>query len=329
MSDLEAQYRIFKDEVRHRGYHSRTYGRYALLAIFSFGGIFLSLYFITITDNLLLQILNACFLTFVSMQAGMLGHDLSHGQVFESKSLNRSLGMIVWGLAGGLSEGAWYAQHNAHHEHVNRDGHDPDMDLPFFFSETQSDGSITFPRALVRRQHILFFLIVPIAYFSTVVRTWISTAQNIFTVRGSIELVCALTHFVVLGYLLFTYLPPLTALVFFVVHMATAGIYMAAAFAPNHKGEEIVSKDTEITWLHQITSTRNLYPSVLGFHVLGGLNFQIEHHLFPGVPRYQYPEIQKMVKKFCTENGIRYHETTWISSMKEIYTALKVEAARR
>ena len=117
-----------------------------------------------------------------------------------------------------------------------------------------------------------------------------------------------------------------------------AGFVLSIVFQLAHTVEhthfplpDVSTGKMEDEWaIHQIKTTANFATrnKVISW-LVGGLNFQIEHHLFPGVPRYQYPEIQKMVKKFCTENGIRYHETTWIGSMQEIYTALKTEAACR
>lgn len=327
-TELDEKYRIFRTQVKERGLTKRTYGSYALCMCLVVGGLALSLFVVTANDSLWVQMLNALFFTFVTVQAGMLGHDFSHGQVFESTHINRSFGMLLWGLAAGLSESAWYKQHNEHHEHVNQDMHDPDINIPFLFKERQHAGSYSFPSYIVRYQHVLFFLSLPIWYISKLVLTWWNTLKMLSTPRGFFECTLAVLHFAVLFGILFFNLSFLTAVAFLVVHIGAAGFYMGSAFAPNHKGEEIIEADAEVTWLNQITSTRNLFPSPFVFHFFGGLNYQVEHHLFPGVSRYQYPKVQKLVKKFCIENNIRYHETTWFGSMKEIYQALKREAIR-
>lgn len=109
-------------KVKESDLYKRTYWSYAIYFILVLLGIMASLYCLTITDNLWWQLLNAVFLAFVSVQAGMIGHDLSHNQVFESKTYNHIGGVLVWGLLGGVSEGGWYDKHTAHHKYVNHEG---------------------------------------------------------------------------------------------------------------------------------------------------------------------------------------------------------------
>lgn len=329
MNDLEKQYRKLRDEIKARGYMKRTYAYHGILTFLVLAGFAVSFKVVTLTDNIWIQLLNAVFFAFVTVQAGMLGHDFSHGQVFNSRRLNRFFGLGIWGLLLGGSESFWYKQHNDHHEHVNQDGHDPDINIPFLFKEGQRVGSFSFSPWITKYQHVVFFASLPVWYVSKLARIWADIRKILSSFRGVVEVVLAVAHFAVLLFVVFGYLPFITAVMFLLIHVTASGFYMGMVFAPNHKGEEILSADTEITWLHQITSTRNLYSNFLTFHALGGLNLQIEHHLFPGMSRYQYPKVQKLVKQFCLENNIRYHETTWLGSMKEIYVALKQEAERR
>ncbi len=326
--ELDIKYSLFRAEVKERGLTKRTYGYYAVLSVSIIVGFILSVAILIATDNLFVQILNALFFSFVMLQAGFLGHDFSHGQVLEQKSLNRFFGSGIWGLLLGGSEIAWYNRHNAHHEHVNQNGRDPDINIPFLFKEGQEPGTFSFNPYLLKYQHILFFVSLPVWYISQLISTWGDHPRLFLSFRGGIEVILAIIHFVVLFVLVFSFLPVLVGIVFLIVHVGAASFYMGVAFAPNHKGEEIHAADSEVTWLEQITSTRNLFPSFFLFHIFGGLNYQVEHHLFPGVSRYQYPHIQKLVKQFCLDNNIRYHQTSWLGSMKEIYVALKIEAER-
>ena len=326
--ELDEKYRLFRASVKERGLTQRTYSYYAILAVFVGTGFVLSYKMLTLTDNVWVQVGNALFFSLVMMQGAFLAHDLSHGQVFGRKGLNRFFGSGIWGLLLGGSEAAWYERHNEHHEHVNQNGRDPDINIPFLFKQNQQAGNFSFNPRIARYQHILFFVSLPVWYLSQLLTTWTERPHLFRSLRGSTEIILAIVHFLVLFFLVFTNLPLMTGLVFLAVHVVTTGFYMGLAFAPNHKGEDIIAEDSEVTWVEQITSTRNLYPSFFIFHLFGGLNYQVEHHLFPGVSRYQYPKIQKMVQAFCLENNIRYHQTTWLGSMKEIYIALKIEAER-
>lgn len=323
MPTLEEKYHKLRTEVRQSGIYRRMYGYYAAYLVLILLGIVAGFYVITLTDTLWVQLLNAIFLATVLVQAGMLGHDLSHGAVFESREKNRLYAKIVWGFLGGLIESMWYTKHTAHHESPNHEGHDPDLDIPFIFSLKQlPNRSRFFKRYVLPYQQYLFFLALPFVYLSWTINSQRFGFRN-FSMPIAGEMLLAVLHHGIRLYFVFTYLPFLTAIVFLAVHFAWGGLYMSLVFAPNHKGEEVIGEDEEETWLNQITSTRNIYPSVVIFHFFGGLNFQVEHHLFPNIARPMMWKAHTLVKRFCIENKIRYQETTWLGSMREIYDSLK------
>ena len=88
----------------------------------------------------------------------------------------------------------------------------------------------------------------------------------------------------------------------------------------------MLEHDKTYNWVHQITLTRNIYPSFLVSYFLGGLEHQVEHHLFPNMARYKYAEARKIVEAFCVEKNIPYHQTTWLESLKQIHESLKDDA---
>lgn len=318
-----AAYAALQAEVESQGLYARAYGFYTLYLLLVLGGTGLSLYLITASDSALVQVANAIFFTFVITQAGMLGHDFSHGQVLGSERSNRFASMLLWGLFGGLSESAWFKQHDTHHTYVNQVGKDPDIDIPFRFSQEQR--VVAFPISLsrvIRYQHLIFFISLPLWYISKLITSWRQTLLD-FRLRQAVELTLSLAHFGILLFLLFAYLPWYIGLLFLCVHGLAVGLYLSFIFAPNHKGEAIIEAEAEVTWREQISSTRNIRPSVASFILLGGLNFQVEHHLFTSMPRINYWKAHPRVKEFCIENAIPYHETSWLGSQREIYVALR------
>lgn len=313
-------------EVATAGLFRRTYVYYSIYGLLIVLATACSLWLITSTQNPYVQFFNAIFLGACFVQAGMIGHDLSHNEVFKSRRLNKFFSTITWGLLAAASESRWYMWHNTHHEHVNRVNHDPDLDIPFLFSSKQlKDRSAFVKKNILPYQHILFFLSLPVVYLGihrdSVVYIFLHPSW-----KTTVELILIVVHFVVLLFLLFAFLPWQIAVMFFVVHALAGGLYMGLAFAPNHKGENITGEDEEVTWLNQITSTRDLRPNWFSFHFFGGLNFQIEHHLFPEMPRMHYWKANKIVKAFCARNNIQFNETTFFGSMREIYVALKRES---
>lgn len=311
------------------GLYGRRYSAYIGYAAVMCGGLALSFFILTVSDSLLVQLPNAMFMAFFLVQAGMLGHDFSHLQVCESKKRNRFFGRMLWSLVCGLSESGWYAKHNAHHTHVNHVDRDPDLNMPFVFSEKQlKNKSKFFTRYMLPRQHLFFFFLLPFSYISMSawslthmlrVRSWHTTA----------DAVCIAIRYAVFFGLPFVWLPASVAAWFLVVQTLTIGIYMSMVFAPNHKGAAVVDDTDTPTWIHQITLTRNVAPTFGVFYLLGGLNFQIEHHLFPTMSRFHYVAARPIVQQFCEKHGIQYHETTWRGSMQEIYQSLKTMAVSK
>ncbi len=320
---MEVSFKELQERVSAQGLTRRTYVSYVMLGALIVSGMALTLYILTLPHTFLSLVGSAIFFGFLTVQAGMLGHDFSHSQVCDSRRVNRIFGSLVWGLLCGLSQGRWYERHNAHHKHVNHEGLDPDLEIPFKFSSAQTERPSDFTKKYLRpHQHILFFVLVP-----TVSVTYIFWSfRYLFTKRdleSLFEGVLMTVHYGILLGVLFMALALPEAFLFLGVFLLSTGYYMGIAFAPNHKGKEVVSSAVETTWLDQIVLTRNLFASRFQFYLWGGLGYQVEHHLFPHVSRFQYPHIHRVVKAYCVEKGISYHETSWWGSMTEIYLSLK------
>jgi fatty acid desaturase len=110
-------------------------------------------------------------------------------------------------------------------------------------------------------------------------------------------------------------LSPVKAVVFIVVQQALFGLYLGCAFAPNHKGMPMLAADDRSDFLRrQVLTSRNVRGGWLVDFVLGGLNYQIEHHLFPSMPRPNLRRSQALVRQFCHQHGLAYCETTLLRS---------------
>jgi len=119
------------------------------------------------------------------------------------------------------------------------------------------------------------------------------------------------------GYLtlVFLVLSPVKAAVFIVVQQALFGLYLGLSFAPNHKGMPILSKEDETDFLRrQAMTSRNVRGGWLVDFALGGLNYQIEHHLFPSMPRPNLRHAQAIVRSYCEQHAVPYLETTLLRS---------------
>jgi len=110
-------------------------------------------------------------------------------------------------------------------------------------------------------------------------------------------------------------LSPVKAVAFIVVQQALFGLYLGCAFAPNHKGMPMLAADDQTDFLRrQVLTARNVRGSWLVDVALGGLNYQIENHLFPSMPRPNLRRAQPIVRSFCHQHNVSYCETTLLRS---------------
>jgi fatty acid desaturase len=136
------------------------------------------------------------------------------------------------------------------------------------------------------------------------------------------ELALTSIHLTAYAALWFMLLSPLWALVFIALHHGLIGMYLGSVFATNHKGMPTVDETSDF-FTTQVLTTRNIRGGKLVAFLYGGLNFQIEHHLFPGAPRNNLRKIKEIVTSFCAQERIPYHETSPLQSYREIFTELK------
>ena len=278
------------------------------------------------------QLLTAAFLAVMFTQTGFIGHDAGHHQISGSKRVNHLLGRVHADLLIGLSYGWWISKHNRHHSHPNHVDRDPDI----------ADGAIAFTQDharvrsgayawLARHQAWLFFpmlLLEGLALHVAGVRALLERTGARTTRRTKVAEAGLLTAHLG-GYLgaVFWVLPPLQAVCFVAVHQGLFGLYMGCSFAPNHKGMPMFAKDEKIDFLRrQVLTSRNIRGRRFTDFMLGGLNYQIEHHLFPSMPRPSLRHAQELVRSFCARHGIAYHETGLFDSYAQVLRHLHTVA---
>jgi fatty acid desaturase len=99
---------------------------------------------------------------------------------------------------------------------------------------------------------------------------------------------------------------------------------MGLSFAPNHIGMTMFSIDAKPDFLRkQVLSSRNIRGNWSMTLLMGGLNHQVEHHLFPSMARPHLSQARKMVKDACAQEGIAYTETTLVDAYKVVLAYMK------
>jgi fatty acid desaturase len=127
------------------------------------------------------------------------------------------------------------------------------------------------------------------------------------------------------------------AVVFVTVHQALFGLYLGLSFAPGHKGMPVLAPaEAADPLLRQVLTSRNVRGGLGTELVLGGLNYQIEHHLFPSMPRPNLHLAQPVVRRFCAEHGVDYLEVsaaaTYVVVLRHLNAVgaeLRADASRR
>lgn len=261
------------------------------------------------------QLAVAAFLAAVFTQVGFLGHDAGHRQIFRSPRANYVLGILHGNLAIGLSYGWWVTKHNRHHAHPNTVGQDPDIMLTALaFTSAQARASGTARRLVFRYQAYLFFPMLLLEAFSLHIASIRALASRPSRHRAQ-ETALLAVH--IAGYLVVVLLvlSPVRAVVFILVQQGLFGLYLGSSFAPNHKGMLVLQAADRTDFLRrQVLTSRNVHGGWLTDFALGGLNYQIEHHLFPSMPRPNLSRSQAIVKEFCHQRGLPYCQSSLLGS---------------
>jgi fatty acid desaturase len=257
----------------------------------------------------------AVFLAVVFTQAGFLGHEAGHRQIIGSRRASYILGVLLGNLGIGLSYGWWVNKHNRHHAHPNTEGADPDIMISVLaFTTAQAGAARAVTRLMFRYQAYLFFPLLLGEAFSIHITSVRALTRRALRHRLA-ETALLVAH--VAGYLTIVVLvlSPLRAAVFILVQQGLFGLYLGCAFAPNHKGMPVLPAADRSDFLRrQVLTSRNVRGGRLTDLALGGLNYQIEHHLFPSMPGPNLGRAQTLVRAFCEQRGLPYCETSLAAS---------------
>ena len=253
------------------------------------------------------QLAVAAYLAVMFTQVGFLGHDAGHRQILRSRKANYVVGVLHGNLGIGLSYGWWVGKHNRHHAHPNQEGADPDIAIGVLaFTEPRAGEARGLARLTFRFQAYLFFPMLLLEAVSLHVASIRSLSSRASRYRAWETRLLAV-HFAAYLAAVFLVLSPVKAVVFVLVQQGLFGLYLGSSFAPNHKGMPILDATDRTGFLRrQVLTSRNVRGGRLTDLVFGGLNYQIEHHLFPRVAHVHYPRIAEIVRRNAAQHGVRY-----------------------
>jgi fatty acid desaturase len=309
-------YTALAQKTRSLGLQSRTPWFYAVV----FAALVLALGGATTGFILLgsswLQLLMAAALGVILTQFAFLGHEASHRQVLASGPANDRVGWVLAVVFVGMSYSWWMNKHNRHHQNPNKLGKDPDIEIDTFSFVEESAATRRGVMAwFTRRQGLFFFPLLLLEGLNL----HLKSVQSLWINRGvegrRRELLVLSLRLVLYVTAVFAVLPLGMAFAFLGVQLAVFGLYMGASFAPNHIGMPIVPREAKLDFFaKQVGTSRNVSGGWWATALMGGLNYQIEHHLFPSMPRPHLAAARRLVREHCRANDVQYTETNLISA---------------
>lgn len=343
--DFEKGYRDLRAKLVMMGMFKSSKPFYLYKCTFNMSMWATAVAMVYFSDNMAVHIASSLLLGLFWQQCGWLAHDFLHHQVFSQRKYGDVVG-IFWGnLMQGFSMQWWKNKHNGHHAVPNlhnstvdsQDG-DPDIDtmplLAWSLKQAQSFRDLngndsTFVKYAIKFQAFTYFPILLLARIS-----WLNESfKTAFGLGGStenaklelerrglqypyLERTGIVLHYVWMfalttGFGRFS-IP--YSLMYFFIATCSSGLFLALVFGLGHNGMSVYDATTRPDfWKLQVTTTRNIIgghgiPQFFVDWFCGGLQYQVDHHLFPMMPRHNMAKCHKLVSSFCKEWGVKYHE---------------------
>jgi len=230
-------------------------------------------------------------LTLAAVQGAWLGHDYAHGVDAFARSMR-----LFAPLAIGVSPTWWSDKHNKHHALTNQMGADLDISMPPLYLWTPHPDDDCPLRVI---QHFWFPIGCMTVFFSWRFKSLVGAVHALGHQRRSAgaELVALVVHWAVL----LLNVPAVVIGAF----IAMAGLICGMIFTTSHLTEEY-HEDFQHDWVSaQFCSTRDAVTrNAFTEWIWGGMQYHLEHHLFPSMPRSRYAKLAPVLKDFAEQNGI-------------------------
>eukprot|EP00455_Lapot_gusevi_P017844 TRINITY_DN1964_c0_g1_i1.p1 TRINITY_DN1964_c0_g1~~TRINITY_DN1964_c0_g1_i1.p1 ORF type:complete len:493 (-),score=111.32 TRINITY_DN1964_c0_g1_i1:417-1895(-) len=341
-SEYVSGHRAIRQQLLERGLYDTKPSYYVKKFLWIFSIFAASLYCTLGSRSFGVHMLGALLLGLFWQQLAFVGHDLGHNAVSHNLKIDHTIGLLCGNLLTGISIGWWKRSHNVHHLVCNSIEHDPDIQhLPFlaisskifdrlkFFSSYHNKWFTFDPltRFLVSYQHFTYYPIMAVARFNLYVQSWLLMLSS-YPVRDRGWEIVGLSLFATWNVLLLTTLNSFgQALCYLLLSHAFAGILHVqitlSHFAMEAYHGRTYTSDQDDWFRTQLKTSLNIKSNWLTDWFYGGLQFQVEHHLFPRLPRHNLREARKLVMAFCQKHKLEYRELGFIEANIEVIKILR------
>ncbi|PIN00653.1 Delta 6-fatty acid desaturase/delta-8 sphingolipid desaturase [Handroanthus impetiginosus] len=328
VSEVSKDYRKLATQFSKSGLfekkgHGTIYSLFSVLVM-----LFACFYGVLCCDSFLIHILSGCLLGLTWMQVAYLGHDSGHYQIMTSRGFNKLAQILTGNCLTGISIAWWKWTHNAHHVACNSLDYDPDLQhLPVFAVSSRLFQSLTssfygrkltfdsFARFFVSYQHFTFYPVMCVARVNLYLQTFLLLFSKRKVPDRAINILGILVFWIWFP-LLVSYLPNWTERVLFVLASFCITSIQHVQFCLNHFAANVyVGAPKGNDWFEKQTSgTIDIACSSWMDWFFGGLQFQLEHHLFPRLPRCQLRNISPLVQELCKKHNLPYRSLSFLEA---------------
>lgn len=342
-------FREIRQELLRRGlfetdqsYYNKLFSWYAFLFV-------TALYLSLVCESCLAHMTGALVMGLFWQQMAGWGHDAGHSSVTHNFQKDWLIGSTIGCALGGISMGWWKRSHNTHHVVCNSIENDPDiqhmpvlavtpeiMKKPFWSSYHDKvifvDSAAKF---FIRHQHILFFPIMMLARFNLYAQSWVlllttDNKKSIVAYFRKHEIVSLAVFAVWVTAVALSMPTTVQACAWMLLsHAVTCLLHVQICFShfsmeTYHGNAYNDAKDEWYTMQLKTTMNIDCYEWMDWLHI--GLQYQIEHHLFPTLPRHNLRIAKGMVEQVCRKHGIPYEEQTFYQGTLKTIDCLRTTA---
>ncbi|WP_432514410.1 fatty acid desaturase family protein [Kineococcus sp. SYSU DK001] len=302
---------------RRRGYYWRRIAA-AVLTLVALAAL------VQVVGDSWWQLLLAPLVALTLSQVAFLGHDAAHQQIFTSPRWNAVASRGLASLLAGLSHGWWTGKHNVHHAAPNQIGRDTDIDSKLLaFHPGAVEGKGRAHRWFLTHQGYWLLPLLLLEGFNLHYDSASAVLRRGALKRRRLEVLLLAARWTAYATVLLLAMSPGKAAAFVGVELALFGVLLGGAFVPNHTGMPVLARGVKQDFLRrQVSSSRNVGGGWPVDFFMGGLNRQVEHHLFPSMPRPNLPLVQPLVRRHCADLGLPYTETTFAGAYAAVITHL-------
>jgi fatty acid desaturase len=305
-----------------------------------------SVYCAITTDSWAWNMAGAVLLALFWQQCGWLAHDFLHHQVFKARWKGDLAGVVIGDLFQGFSVQWWKCKHNAHHAvpnlHASSPGSadgDPDIDtmpvLAWTLKMAEQAKESEVGRFMIKWQAVFYFPALLFARLAWAHQSWVYVfgGWGAHSVKGAemdqarmkyptLEKIALVLHYAFFGWVMYQ-MPVLNAIAYFMVAQTVCGLFLAVVFGLGHNGMAVYPADQRPDfWKLQVSTTRNVTSNMFVDWFCGGLQYQVDHHLFPSLPRHNLKKVHELVHSFCKDQGVTYHEANMWDGTVEVLSHL-------